>query len=94
MKKADMHAIAAATAAVLGTFAALPAAQAAIVVSAAGQGYTQNFDTLSRSASVSPIGWTNDSTLVGWSLFTTLGPGSGVGGVVSNLGSSGQFVGA
>ncbi|MFM9916332.1 MAG: hypothetical protein ACKVOX_11035 [Rhizobacter sp.] len=52
----------------IGLMAVLPVARAAIVVSAAGQSYIQNFDTLTTSTSASQI-WANDSTLVGWSLF-------------------------
>ncbi len=49
------------------------AAHAALMVTAANQMFTENFNTLAITGSPSasdPIAWSNDSTLPGWSLFS------------------------
>ena len=70
----------------LSLLGALPAANAAIVVTTAGQGYSQSFDTLATSGS--SVAWANDSTIQGWSLFRQPAPGTAVTGYVAGNGSS------
>jgi len=75
----------AALCAMLGLASALPAAQAAVLVTSAAQTYTQNFDTLVSGGSAA---WANDSTLSGWSLFTQPAPGVAVTTYAAGTGSS------
>ncbi len=55
--------------------AATPAVHAAISIDDASAVYSQNFNSLgvNSSSSASQIPWINDSTLMGWSLFNSLG---------------------
>jgi PEP-CTERM motif len=48
-----------------------PAAQAQISITSPGLVYTQSFDTLSNTGTTNA--WVNDSTLPGWSLFSSAG---------------------
>ena len=75
----------------------LAPAHAAISVGSAGFSYSQDFDSLSTSTTAVP--WTNDSTLAGWSLFTSTladaatilgGTGSSSTGSFYSFGSSGS----
>jgi hypothetical protein len=61
-------------------------AQAQITYTTQGSFYTQNFDSL--AASGSNLGWINDSTLPGWSLFRQPSPGTGVTAYNASTGSS------
>ena len=85
MKRYEIRMFAAAAATLLGSLAALPAAHAAIVISAAGQAYAQNFDTLTTSTTA--VTWTNDSTLAGWSLFAAPAPGTAITSYLGGTGS-------
>jgi hypothetical protein len=60
-------------------------ANAAIVVSAAGQGYTQSFDALASSGAT--VVWANDSTLSGWSLFRQPTPATAITSYAAGNGS-------
>ncbi|MBC7956145.1 MAG: PEP-CTERM sorting domain-containing protein [Cytophagales bacterium] len=51
-------------------------ANAAIVVTSAGQGYAQSFDALASSGT--NLAWANDSTLLGWSLIRQPAPGTAI----------------
>lgn len=66
-----MHMQRAATALILMFLTA--AASAAVSVTSGSFTYSQNFNTLASAsgASQSTVAWTNDSTLSGWSLFTS-----------------------
>lgn len=81
----------------LGLIGAATVANAAIVISAAGQNYTQGFDTLANTGTTAT--WANDSALAGWSLFrqpasgtaitaVNVGNGSGNGGAFYSFGSA------
>lgn len=59
----------------MGVAGPLFSVHAAIVVSAAGQTYTQSFNSLTQTHSIGQA-WTNDSTLAGWFLFRQPAPGS------------------
>ena len=75
----------------LGLIGAATVANAAIVISSAGQGYAQDFDALASTGSSAV--WANDSTLEGWSLFRQPAPGTAIAAVnVGNgSGNGGSF---
>src|SRR4051812_30832067 len=69
------------------TFA--PPATAGVFYSTAGSTYSQNFDTLNAdNDTVTMQGWTNDSTIAGWSLFRQPSPGTPVTFYRSSSGDS------
>jgi hypothetical protein len=66
-------------------------ARAAVSYSTAGGTYSQSFDSLSSSGSGTGLAWTNDSTLVGWSLFNTSGAALTTYGSDDGGSTAGQF---
>ena len=81
------HLIAASAAlSILGT--ALPAA-AAVSLTSVASGYSQSFDSLASTGSSVP--WANDSTLAGWSLYTTAGTAIATYNTGTGSGNTGAF---